>query len=122
MANSTIYLKPVTPWEGSRVRLFTRGDAAISYNEHLARDGPVGFEDACRLGLEGIVSEWIDSLYRSGPSKVWRKSKNPQCEPLGRYSPTDDIVDVRRRGKPPTEADFPVSIESFVTVALSRAG
>jgi len=29
------------------------------------------------MGLEGVVSKRIDAPYRSGPSKVWLKSKNP---------------------------------------------
>jgi bifunctional non-homologous end joining protein LigD len=29
------------------------------------------------MGLEGIVSKWIDAPYRSGPSRTWLKSKNP---------------------------------------------
>jgi bifunctional non-homologous end joining protein LigD len=35
------------------------------------------FEHACRLGLEGIVSKWLDSPYQSEPSMTWLKSKNP---------------------------------------------
>jgi ATP-dependent DNA ligase len=42
------------------------------------------FEHACRLGLEGIVSKRLDSPYRSGPSKVWLKSKNPASEAVRR--------------------------------------
>jgi ATP-dependent DNA ligase len=30
----------------------------------------------CKLKLEGIVSKRVDSLYRSGPSRSWRKVKN----------------------------------------------
>ena len=30
-----------------------------------------------------------DSPYRSGPSKVWLKSKNPQCEAVRRESEED---------------------------------
>jgi bifunctional non-homologous end joining protein LigD len=37
-------------------KLLARGGEAITYNEHLNQDGPVVFEHACRLGLEGIVS------------------------------------------------------------------
>jgi hypothetical protein len=33
--------------------------------------------DACRLGLEGIVSKHRDHPYRSGRSKTWIKVKNP---------------------------------------------
>jgi ATP-dependent DNA ligase len=35
------------------------------------------FEAVCDLGLEGIVSKRLTSVYRSGPSKTWIKVKNP---------------------------------------------
>jgi bifunctional non-homologous end joining protein LigD len=53
---------------------------AIRYNEHLTGDGPTVFDHACRMGLEGIVSKRVDAPYRSGPSKVWVKSKNPASD------------------------------------------
>jgi bifunctional non-homologous end joining protein LigD len=70
-------------------KMLARGGAAITYNEHLAHDGAAVFEHACRLGLEGIVSKRLDSPYRSGPSKVWLKSKNPQCEAVQREREED---------------------------------
>jgi ATP-dependent DNA ligase len=41
------------------------------------------------MGLEGIMSKRLDSPYRSGPSKVWLKSKNPQCEAVRREREED---------------------------------
>jgi ATP-dependent DNA ligase len=70
-------------------KVLARGGAAIQFNEHLAHDGPAVFEHACRLGLEGIVSKRMDSPYRSGPSKVWLKSKNPQWEAMRRETEED---------------------------------
>jgi ATP dependent DNA ligase domain len=60
-------------------KMLARGGAAITYNEHLAHDGPAVFEHACRLGLEGIVSKRLNSPYRSGPSKVWPLSGFATC-------------------------------------------
>jgi bifunctional non-homologous end joining protein LigD len=37
------------------------------------------FKAVCKLGLEGIVSKKLDAPYRSGPSKVWLKIKNPSA-------------------------------------------
>ena len=51
---------------------------AIRFVEHLTGDGPTVFEHVCRMGLEGIVSKRVDAPYRSGPSKTWLKSKNPE--------------------------------------------
>ena len=42
------------------------------------------FDHACRMGLEGIVSKRVDAPYRSGPSKVWLKSKNPESDAVRR--------------------------------------
>src|SRR5258708_22638001 len=53
---------------------------AIRYNEHLTGDGPTTFDHVCRMGLEGIVSKRTVAPYRSGPSMVWLKSKNPASE------------------------------------------
>ncbi|MGC2812517.1 MAG: hypothetical protein WA303_19370 [Bradyrhizobium sp.] len=59
-------------------------DNAIVYNEHLEHDGALVFDHACRMGLEGIVSKRLDAPYRSGPSKVGLKSKNPLSEAVRR--------------------------------------
>jgi len=37
------------------------------------------FKAICRLGLEGIVSKKLDAPYKSRPSKVWLKIKNPKA-------------------------------------------
>jgi bifunctional non-homologous end joining protein LigD len=47
------------------------------FTEALAEDGAVVFAKACELGLEGIVSKRTGSLYKSGPSRAWLKTKNP---------------------------------------------
>ena len=41
------------------------------------------FRQACKLGLEGIVSKRLGSPYRSGRSQNWIKSKNPAA-PAGK--------------------------------------
>ena len=57
---------------------------SIQFVEHLTGDGPTVFDHACRMGLEGIVSKRVDASYRSGPSRVWLKSKNPASEAVRR--------------------------------------
>ena len=52
--------------------------------EHLTGDGPTLFDHVCRIGLEGIVSKRTDAPYRSGPSKVWLKSKSPASDAVSR--------------------------------------
>jgi bifunctional non-homologous end joining protein LigD len=57
---------------------------AIQYGNHLTGDGPAVFAHVCRMGLEGIVSKRTDAPYRSGPSRIWLKSKNPASEAVHR--------------------------------------
>jgi bifunctional non-homologous end joining protein LigD len=47
--------------------------------EHTDGDGGEMFKAICKLGLEGIVSKKLDAPYKSGPSKVWLKIKNPKA-------------------------------------------
>jgi ATP-dependent DNA ligase len=47
-------------------------------------DGPIIFEHACKMNLEGIVSKRRDLPYQSGRSKIWLKIKNPASPALMR--------------------------------------
>jgi hypothetical protein len=58
-------------------KLLSKAGAGVYLSEHLAGDGAIIFEHACRMGLEGIVSKRRDFPYRSGRSKCWIKVKNP---------------------------------------------
>ncbi|HET8700226.1 MAG TPA: DNA ligase D [Nitrococcus sp.] len=51
------------------------GSTAVRYTDHLEAQGAAFFEQACRLGLEGIVSKRSNSRYRSGRTKQWLKVK-----------------------------------------------
>ena len=50
----------------------------IQYVEATDGDGEKMFAAVCELGLEGIFSKRLNSVYRSGPSKTWVKTKNPK--------------------------------------------
>jgi len=58
----------------------TANDAQIRYSEHLATDGARMLSEACKLGLEGIISKRIDRPYRSGRHDDWLKSKCIQVD------------------------------------------
>jgi len=47
----------------------------LRYSEAFGADGEAVLNNACGLGLEGIVSKLSGGLYSSGHSKDWRKSK-----------------------------------------------
>lgn len=48
---------------------------AIRYSDHIVGNGVAAFSDACRRGLEGLISKRIDSLYRQRRSDDWLKVK-----------------------------------------------
>jgi len=50
-------------------------DLPLRYTDHVVGDGPRVFAEACKLGLEGIVSKRIDLPYRPGRSQGWLKTK-----------------------------------------------
>jgi bifunctional non-homologous end joining protein LigD len=63
--------------KGCLARLLTPAPVGIAYNEHTGNDGAIVFQQACKMGLEGIVSKRLAAPYRSGPSRDWIKVKNP---------------------------------------------
>jgi ATP-dependent DNA ligase len=71
----------------SMLRKVRRG---VRLNEHLEHpEGDVVFRQACKLGLEGIVSKRLGSRYRSGRSPNWLKFKNPEAPAVKREAEED---------------------------------
>ena len=60
-------------------KILRRTRRGIQYVEHAEGHGDRLFGAVCELGLEGIVSKKLDAPYKSGPSKVWLKIKNPKA-------------------------------------------
>jgi bifunctional non-homologous end joining protein LigD len=60
-------------------KLLMRSHDGIQYVEDTEGHGEKLFEAVCDLGLEGIVSKRLTSVYRSGPSRTWIKVKNPNA-------------------------------------------
>jgi bifunctional non-homologous end joining protein LigD len=58
-------------------RLVRRRRVDIVLSAHTAGDGATIFQQACKLGLEGIVSKRLSAPYRSGASRDWLKINNP---------------------------------------------
>jgi bifunctional non-homologous end joining protein LigD len=62
--------EPLEVRKATLASLLRRIGAGVQLNEHLAHeDGEVVFRHACKLGLEGIVSKRLNSVYRSGRSR-----------------------------------------------------
>lgn len=56
-------------------KLLGRRKGPLRYVDHLAADGASFFAACENLGLEGMVSKRPDSIYKSGPSRDWLKTK-----------------------------------------------
>jgi hypothetical protein len=66
------------------------------------------FKAVCKLGLEGIVLQKLDALYKSGPSKAWLKVKNPKAPaatPRYRWGVLIVSNDTESCGGPQTHTD-----------------
>jgi bifunctional non-homologous end joining protein LigD len=50
-------------------------ESRIVYSDHISGQGESVFQNACRLGLEGIVSKRADSRYEQRRSRNWLKVK-----------------------------------------------
>ncbi|HEX5874572.1 MAG TPA: non-homologous end-joining DNA ligase [Pyrinomonadaceae bacterium] len=47
----------------------------LRYSDHIEGNGAEFFKEACKLGLEGIVSKLAESMYESTRSRNWLKIK-----------------------------------------------
>jgi bifunctional non-homologous end joining protein LigD len=47
----------------------------LRYSDHIEGNGAQFFKEACKLGIEGIVSKLADSVYESTRSRNWMKIK-----------------------------------------------
>ena len=47
----------------------------VRFSDHVQGDGPAFFAEACKVGLEGIISKRADSPYEATRSRAWQKVK-----------------------------------------------
>jgi bifunctional non-homologous end joining protein LigD len=80
---------PLETRKASLERLLSRAAPGIAFNQHITGVGTIIFQQACKLGLEGIVSKSKDSRYISGRSLHWIKSKNPNAPAVKREAEED---------------------------------
>jgi bifunctional non-homologous end joining protein LigD len=60
--------------------LLAGADGAIQLSEEVSGDGAKLLQNACAIGLEGIIAKHRDSTYRSGRTGDWLKIKCVQSE------------------------------------------
>jgi bifunctional non-homologous end joining protein LigD len=66
---------PLAERKARLARLLGDGRGLVRYAPHVAGGGATVFREACRLGLEGIVSKRADQPYRPGRNAGWVKTK-----------------------------------------------
>jgi bifunctional non-homologous end joining protein LigD len=69
--------------------LLAKASVGLQVSDHIVAPSDVVFRHACQLGFEGIVSKRLGSSYRSGRSRYWVKSKNPQHPAVKREAEED---------------------------------
>jgi hypothetical protein len=72
---------PLSKRKAKLAQLLAHTHGAIALNEHSEADGGTMFTEACRVGLEGIVSKRFDAPYRSGRSADWIKTRTRTVRP-----------------------------------------
>jgi ATP-dependent DNA ligase len=77
-------LLPLCKRKTRLARLLARVPPGIELNEHTGAGGAEVFRQACKMGLEGIVSKRMTAApYRSGPSRDWIKVKRQPSDAAG---------------------------------------
>src|SRR5262249_37626266 len=82
-------LKPFTERRRLLAKLVQKPRAGLLLNAQFEDDGPLVFQHACIRGCEGIVSKRKHSRYRSGRSRDWVKTKNPNAPAVKREAEED---------------------------------
>src|SRR5512138_2137429 len=67
--------RPLLERKAALERLLGGSGGIVRYAPHVEGDGGAIFREACRLGLEGIVSKRRDEPYRPGRNATWVKTK-----------------------------------------------
>ena len=78
LAGDDLRRRPLIERKNTLKWVLRKSRGGIQYVDHTEGDGEKMFKAVCKLGLEGIVSKKLTSVYRSGPSKAWLKIKNPK--------------------------------------------
>jgi bifunctional non-homologous end joining protein LigD len=82
--------EPIEVRKATLASILRKARHGVRLNAHLEHpEGAVVFQHACKMGLEGIVSKRLGSLYRSGRSPDWLKFKNPDAPAVKREAEED---------------------------------
>jgi bifunctional non-homologous end joining protein LigD len=70
-----LFDRPLVERKAALERLLGGSRGVLRYAPHVEGGGRAAFREACRLGLEGIVSKRRDGKYRPGRNAGWVKTK-----------------------------------------------
>ena len=89
----------------------------LRYSDHAVGNGPAMFAEACRLGLEGIISKQMGAPYRPGRSNGWLKVKGVYRQEvvIGGFTERSDAA---ARKSPPSRAATPGTVRAEVGALL----
>jgi bifunctional non-homologous end joining protein LigD len=73
---------PLVARKGILSELLAGAPRALLYSDHVVGEGERFFREACRLGLEGMVSKRAADPYRGGRTRSWLKVKCVQRQEL----------------------------------------
>jgi hypothetical protein len=68
---------PFSKRKAKLARLLARGVPGLALNEHIEADGAAVFAEACRMGLEGIVSKRLDAPLSVRPLRGLDQGQEP---------------------------------------------
>jgi bifunctional non-homologous end joining protein LigD len=72
--------EPLEVRKATRASVLRRTGVGVQLNEHLEHeDGELVFGHACKLGVEGIVSKRLCSVYRRRPVEGLAQVQEPEC-------------------------------------------
>jgi bifunctional non-homologous end joining protein LigD len=80
---------PIEARKAGLAQLLRGQHPGIALNMHYVGDGDIVYQQACKLGCEGIVSKRLGSAYGSGRSRHWVKVKNPAAPAVRREAEED---------------------------------
>jgi len=66
---------PLVERKARLAKLFAREVPGLRYSDHVVGGGPHFRQQACKLGLEGVISKRADRPYAPGDRGIWVKSK-----------------------------------------------
>jgi bifunctional non-homologous end joining protein LigD len=80
---------PIEHRKSVLAQLLRRAPNGIVLSQIFYGDGAAIYQNACRLGCEGIISKRRGSIYRGGRSASWLKVKNPAAPASKREAEED---------------------------------